>query len=122
LTTWRITLNFIASVSQLTLIIISIGLYIKAFGDKKNEDGTIASPSSLPLGVWHMVNIYQFWVFLEIISFFTNFAGIILTLFMSSCWHLKIMRVLKIPVQNTEDATIAKALPANNLTNEKAVT
>jgi len=68
-----------------------------------------------------MVNIYQFWVFLEIISFFTNFAGIILTLFMSSYWHLKIMRVLKIPAQNNQDpATIVKALPANNLTKDKA--
>jgi hypothetical protein len=100
LTTWRITFNFVASVSQLTVIIISIGLYINSFGPKKNKDGTIAAPPCLPLGVWHMVNIYQFWVFLEIISFFTNFAGVILTLFMSSCWHLKVMRVLKIPVQN----------------------
>lgn len=121
LTTWRITFNFVASVSQLTVIIISIGLYINSFGPKKNKDGTIAAPPCLPLGVWHMVNIYQFWVFLEIISFFTNFAGVILTLFMSSCWHLKVMRVLKIPVQNQKDPTVEKALPANNMTKEKAV-
>lgn len=36
LTTWRITLNFVASVSQLTVIIISIGLYVNSFGPKKN--------------------------------------------------------------------------------------
>jgi O-antigen/teichoic acid export membrane protein len=41
-TTWRIISNFIASVAQLTVIIISIGLYVNAFRPTKNEDGTVS--------------------------------------------------------------------------------
>jgi hypothetical protein len=56
LPTWRIILNFIASVMQLTIIIISIGYYVKSFSPKILDDGS--KFTSLPLGVWHMVNIY----------------------------------------------------------------
>jgi len=45
-----------------------------------------------------MVNIYQFWVILEFIAFFTNFAAIIFTLFVSSCWHHKTKRSLTVPL------------------------
>jgi len=44
-----------------------------------------------------MYNIYQYWVLLEIISFFMNFFGIILTLLFASLYHLKVMRTLKVP-------------------------
>ena len=97
MTTWRISINFIASMIQLTVNIISIGWYVNAFTPKKNADATISSPSCLPFGVWHMVNIYQFWVLVEIISFFTNFVAIMLTMFVSSLTHLKIEKVFKVP-------------------------
>jgi hypothetical protein len=57
-TTWRIIFNFIASVTQLTVIILSIRWYGNAFKLTKNKDGTVTDISSLPLGVWHMVNVY----------------------------------------------------------------
>lgn len=57
-TTWRIIFNFIASVIQLTVIILSIRWYGNAFKLTTNEDGTVTDISSLPLGVWHMVNVY----------------------------------------------------------------
>ena len=110
--TWRIILNFIGSMMQLSLIIVSIGLYVKSFAPKTNEDGSISKQSYLPLGVWHMVNIYQFWVMLEIIAFFTNFVAIIFTLFVSSFWHHKTKRTLTVPLALVQEMN--KKGAANN--------
>lgn len=95
--TWRIVTNFVASIVQLSFIIITIGFYVDAFAPKLNSDNKTYSPSSLPFGAWHMANVYQYWVFLEVISFFTNFVVIMLALLSASLSHLKIERVLKVP-------------------------
>ena len=112
LTTSRIIINFICSMIQLSVIIVSIGLYVKSFAPKTNEDGSISKQSYLPLGVWHMVNIYQFWVMLEIIAFFTNFVAIIFTLFVSSFWHHKTKRTLTVPLALVQEMN--KKGAANN--------
>jgi len=58
--------------------------------------------SKLPKGMWHIVNFSQYWVVLEIIAFFSNFVGIMLTLFFSSCvsnWqHCSVKRTLTVPL------------------------
>ena len=94
----RINLNFIASVSYLVVIIITIGLYMTAFAETENKDDTITTASSQPISVWHMTNGYQFWVFLEIITFFTNFLGVILALSVISINHPTIKRSLTVPM------------------------
>lgn len=95
--TWRIVTNFIASISQLTIIITTIGLYVNSFAPKLNPDKTSYGPSLLPLGAWHMMNVYQYWVFLEIISFFANFFAIMMTLLVASLSHKKVERIMKVP-------------------------
>jgi hypothetical protein len=85
---------------------------VKSFAPKTNEDGSISKQSYLPLGVWHMVNIYQFWVMLEIIAFFTNFVAIIFTLFVSSFWHHKTKRTLTVPLALVQEMN--KKGAANN--------
>jgi hypothetical protein len=73
-------------------------MYVKVFAPVSIKAGTVTEPSCLPLGVWHMVNIYQYWVILEIIAFFTNFIAIMITLFVASFWHHKIKRSLTVPL------------------------
>ena len=94
--TCRIVSNFFASTLQLTVIIMTIGLYVKAVSPNLNEDKKFDT-SKVPFGVWHMVNIYQYWIFLEFISYFTSFFVIMVTLLIASLCHLKIERVLKVP-------------------------
>ena len=42
----RINLNFLASVSYLAVIIITIGLYMTAFAETENKDDAITTGSS----------------------------------------------------------------------------
>ncbi len=71
---------------------------MEAFSVATNEDGTIAAASCLPKGPWYMVNIYQYWVFLEISMFFSNYLGIILTLAVLSFKPPAIKRCLTVPI------------------------
>ncbi len=80
------------------VIIITIGLYKEPFADTYYKDGTKAAPSCLPDGVWHMVNIYQFWALIEIVSFFSNFVGIIIALSFISILRPALKRTLIVPL------------------------
>lgn len=74
-----------------------------------------------------MVNIYQYWVILEIIAFFTNFIAIMITLFVASFWHHKIKRSLTVPLalvqqftgqaQTNNQAQVPKNVVRPNLAN-----
>jgi hypothetical protein len=57
---------YLSSIMYPIVIIIAIGLYKEPFTQKYYKDGTKAAPPCLPKGVWHMVNIYQFWALFEI--------------------------------------------------------
>jgi hypothetical protein len=84
------------------VIIVAIGLYVDAFSPKLKDKTYI--PSQLPLGPWHMVNVYQYWVLLELTSFFTNFITIMVALFFSSLSHLKIERIYIVPAASLNNA------------------
>ena len=94
----RIIMNHLASLAHLIVVIISISLYKEAFAQKINTDGTKGAPSCLPKGVWHMVNVFQFWVLLEIIAFFSNILGIMVTVFFLSFNHSSLKRNLRVPL------------------------
>jgi len=71
---------------------------MEPFSVTKNEDGTIAAASCLPKGPWYMKNIYQYWVLLEINTFFSNFVGIIIALAAISFNSPAVKRCLTVPI------------------------
>jgi hypothetical protein len=74
-------------------IIIALGWYTEALREI-NKD----FPELPNLGAFHMLNIYQYWIFLEIVTYYMNFAGIIINLASASICHLKMEKVLKVPL------------------------
>ena len=94
----RLIINYLASGANSIIIIVTISLYQQAFAQKINTDGTKASSLCLSNGVWHMVNVYQFWVLLEIIAFFSNILGMIVALIPLNVMHSAIKRSLRVPM------------------------
>ena len=92
---------------------------MEAFSVATNEDGTIAAASCLPKGPWYMENIYQYWVFLEINLFFSNFIGIILTLAVLSFNPPAIKRCLTVPMALVQEInqTLLANIPASVMQN-----
>ena len=61
------------------------------------------SPGHPCPGAFCMLNIYQYWIFLEIETFAANFVGIIINLASASWWGLQKQKALKIPLAMLRD-------------------
>jgi len=86
---------FAASILYLVVIISALGSYTKEMEVIRK---TMLATIPQKLSGWYMLNIYQFLIVLEIVTYLMNFVGIILMLATSSWNHLKKEKVLKVPL------------------------